>query len=301
MMKKGIGFVGVAVAAGLLMAFLVLRDEPVDMSGESEDETRVIDVSEDPTADDPETTEVVASESEEAISGAGSTDYREWLNSLTPTEFEQLEDWLENHGYFGGLRSERGMQAQHFGDYGSYSDESLRQLADNANDAKAQLILGWRLSEEGEHEAARPYLEQAAVNGYTSPLRRLREDHGRKALDDDLPQAERREHYEKSLAWANVAARRQSPMAEFEQKLFDIAREHGFRDHLPEADPESVERLTEEFYRELETRRQQRDLGPFDNSRPEIGDEFEHHLQSELDSFRERIAAAEREAEQADR
>lgn len=217
--------------------------------------------------------------------------YQDWLDSLTPTEFAELSSWMESHGFFGALEGERGMLSQHFGDYGTYSVEALRELANSSNDPKAQLILGWRLSESGDHEQARPYLEQAAINGYTAPLHRIRDFHRDQARNPQLSDEEQREHREQELAWLEVMNRRMAPMSDFERQAQSIMQESGIITSVPEVDTDSVDALAEQFYDELEQRRLQQGKGAFSNQRPPMGDAFERNLEPMLDELRKEVAA----------
>ncbi len=135
-----------------------------------------------------------------------------WIANLSPMEERALSQWLEGYGYYGEINPTGPLGQERFGDYATYSDTDLASLSDNANDAKAQLVLGERLLEKGKWEAAEERLWQAVVNGYTSVVLQMPWHH--LTSDSDLSPSERsKRNLIQLVAYQRLYVKLDGPMA----------------------------------------------------------------------------------------
>lgn len=220
------------------------------------------------------------------------------IRQLSPTRREELNDWLESEGHFGGIQFSPRPNLAQFDDYSSYGTDGLRQLADGQGDRKAQMALATRLMVEGEHEEAEHWFREAAVNGYTVPISILGALHSFsrvRELPSSAGEEEAREAMRQgkldALPYYEFAAMRGAPGAE---SMLHIMKERG--DTHPVnlesggfSDEEwaSAREQAIELYEDFETERQERGLPPFDNSQPAIADVFKADLLTGYTAARE--------------
>lgn len=211
------------------------------------------------------------------------------IEQLSPTRREELDDWLESQGHFGGLQLSQGPNVAQFDDYSSYGTDGLRQLAGNQGDRKAQMALGTRLMMEGEHEEAEHWFREAVINGYTAPismLGALRSFHRFRELPSSASEEEMREAIRQgnldALPYFEFAAMRGAPGAEgilhIMKELGDTSPLNPGSDELSDEEWDSVRDQAIELYENFESERQERGLPPFDNSQPAIAELFKADL-----------------------
>lgn len=209
------------------------------------------------------------------------------LEGLDQATRHRAEEWLAEEGDLGGLdASVVAVAPKTFGDYASYSDDSLERLADDANDPKAALALAVRShQQEDSLPQARDYYEQAIILGYTRPLIDMPTLHYRilmKPSDNEPGHTKAQWEYEvERLTNGLLRERRGAPFTLVERLLLYIqsrksglASNHSWEETLREARDRAERR-----YQEYSQRRRELGLGPFDNSRPAIASRLDRYGQ----------------------
>jgi len=185
-----------------------------------------------------------------------------WKSTWTPAEADEQTNWLRNHGDF---------SASGGNDYDNYDMSTLQKLAESndiqAMHALATLYLSEKYGLEYGFKYAEPLYWKAAILGSTTALTELASIHDSKYRYGKYTPEEKRTAILEALAIHKVAALRGDRFG-----LITIGRimldNNGMRD-ISIAEEKFVDARTHEIYLDLQTKRSDLGLGPFDNSVPD--------------------------------
>ena len=197
--------------------------------------------------------------------------FEETINKYEDETTELLIDrgyWFENT-----LTSSDNILNNRLGDYGSYSDETLHQLAEQG-DGKASMMLTFSSPERSKNEFESEtdniehyyqktikYAYNATVDGYSAGILVIVSTHLTQAKQNVQTE---QEHFLDALAWGYVARKRNDPLSILLETLIVPPVE------FTQEDKKLAMLKAETIYAELEERRQEKGLPPFDNSYPEF-------------------------------
>jgi hypothetical protein len=148
-------------------------------------------------------------------------------------------------------------------DYKTYSEEVLKQLADNGDIKALHLLARWAPLDESSR-----LLTKAAVRGSTFALFGLSNhvDTGGELVPKKMPEDKRRLALKEAAAYIQVAAMRGDLMNAKFQGISSLEFRYDMK--LTDQDLEQVKNRAQEIYDSLESERIALGLGKFDNSIP---------------------------------
>lgn len=148
-------------------------------------------------------------------------------------------------------------------DYKTYSEEVLKQLADNGDLKALHLLARWAPLDE-----SRALLTKAAIHGSTFALFGLsnRVDTGGELVEKKIPEDKRRPILIEAAAYIHVAAMRGDLKSAKFQGISSLESIYDMK--LTDQDIEQVKSRAQEIYDSLESERIALGLGKFDNSIP---------------------------------
>ncbi len=188
----------------------------------------------------------------------------------------EVIDWTIARGYIGIDNPEDGELPFIDSDYNRYSLETLIELAKNG-DAYANLMIGKILVSTNKNEAAIPYLYEDSINGYTSSMFELGDVYYHKFTQSETFPIDN-SYLLESLAWYEAAHLMGDPT--FIETDSHINHENEeFR--ISENDYTEIHTRAKNIYNEIQEKRLDRGMEPFDNSTPELLEKVYSLLRSE--------------------
>ena len=174
-------------------------------------------------------------------------------SELSPEEMLEIIKWGEKRGYFEGESP-----------YHGYDKNILEELANNG-DPLAQLEIGDWYSKNNRLSKARTYFVEASINGYSYSLVQL----SMIELGDFLKNPDRQESQANhklllSYAYLEVGLMRGDFNAQTLLDSYDTDKIY----HLSEEEHSQAISMARQIYAQYEAIREDRGLGPFDNSTP---------------------------------
>ncbi|MFZ5841850.1 MAG: hypothetical protein ACOY3E_03035 [Pseudomonadota bacterium] len=177
----------------------------------------------------------------------------------TPEEEVIIREWQESLGYVDYIE-QNGVMVPQSNSYDSYPVKTLQQIAD-LGDRNAQLLFAQKMMEAGNVEAAKPYLIQASVRGFTKSVIDLAQIHMDIGSQTDINGA--KESMIEAYAWLVVASRR----GDLNGDLLRQGIQRGpFK--LDNADVQRAEEVARGKYDSLLAERRRIGLPDFDNAAP---------------------------------
>jgi hypothetical protein len=208
------------------------------------------------------------------------------VDGFDQTTRHHADEWLIEEGDMGGLESTvLAAVPQTIGDYGTYSRESLVQLADESNDPRAALALALKFHREGDLWQALDRYEQAIALGYTQPLISmplLRYRLQALPFAGEAYQAEAEWQYEIERLTSDLIRERRGAPFELSQILDVYIQAHTeslTSGHSWEETWREAQARADNRYATYSNRRRELGLGPFDNSRPPVAVRLDRYAQ----------------------